>query len=1039
MALTSAIATALTGSSRSRRLIAIAAVLICELLAWCRPVFALDPALDASQYVHTAWKIRDGFIRGRILALAQTPDGYLWLGTELGLFRFDGVRTVPWRAPSNQRLPSMSIASLLVARDGSLWIATDRGLASWKDGRLTRYDALAGSAVNRLIEDREGSIWATVFGNKWTLCQVRGTDVTCHGEDGGAGEGALGLYEDRMGRLWVGTGTGLWRWTPGPPVFYPLPRQNNGIQGLAEDSDGSLLISHTGGIRRFVNGRAELEHPFPSSLSGIESLRLLRDRDGGLWAGTSTRGLVHAHNGITDLFSAPDGLSGEDISAILEDREGNIWIATEGGLDRFRASSVVSYTASQGLSSSRLNSVAPSSDGSVWVGTYDGLNRWSNGAVTIYRERTGQSAPGSRPLLSRRVREFTGTGMPHGVQSIFEDSQRRIWLSTASGVGYMENDRFVRVSGIDGFVTRGIVEDGQKTLWVANPAAGLFRLDRDKRDVQKTSWDVLKRKDVVSAMATDPSGDGLWFGFFRGGIARFADGEVRVSYAAGDGLADGRVSHLSVDSAGALWIAADGGLTRLKDGRLATMNSRNGLPCDAVGWVVEDMVHSLWLGMACGLVHIERPEIDKWTAGSEPDTGTNAETRRVRATVFDYADGVRMFVGASYYSSPAAATADGKVWFMSQEGLSVIDPSRLTVNRLPPPIHIEQLVADGQAYDVNSMAGEQPRLPPLTRNLEIDYTALSLVAPEKMRFRYKLEGWDGDWQDVGTRRQAFYANLPPRPYRFRVIAANDSGVWNEMGASLDFSVTPTYYQTTWFPALAAGMVLALVWAAHRVRLYVVEKHEQEITALNERLMKAQEQERIRIAGELHDGVMQEMLAVTMMLGTAKRRIPDESDARATIDKIQEKMIRVGTDIRQLSHDLHPPALQDAGLPGAVRIYCDEFSESSGIPMACDADDAVRDLSRGAALALFRILQEALGNAAKYAQARHITVHLGRANGLVSLTVSDDGIGFDSSGLGTSGGLGLIMMRERASQLNGKFEFESAPDRGTTIKVVVPFR
>ena len=1014
------------------------AALICELLALCRPVFALDPALDARQYVHTAWKIRDGFIKGRILALAQTPDGYLWLGTELGLLRFDGVRTVLWQPPPNQRLPSTTISSLLAARDGTLWIGMDRGLASWKDWRLTRYDALAGSAVNTLIEGRDGAIWAAVFGNRWTLCEVRETRVSCNGEDGGAGEGALGLYEDRMGRLWVGTGTGLWQWTPGPPTFYPLSPQNNGIQGLSEDSDGSLLISHAGGIRRFVDGRAEMKYPFPSSLSGVESLRLLRDRDGGMWAGTSTRGLVHVHNGVTDLFSQADGLSGEDVAAIFEDREGNIWVATDGGLDRFRASSVVSYTLNQGLSSSRLNSVAASSDGGVWVGTYDGLNRWSTGSVTVYRQRPGQRAPGSAPILSRRVREFTGAGMPRGVQSVFEDSQRRLWLSTGSGVGYLENDRFVLMSSVPGGVTRAIVEDGEKNLWVANPAVGLFRLGRDRRDVQETPWAVLKHKDVVSAVAADSS-DGLWFGFFRGGIAHFVDGQVRVSYAVADGLADGRVSNLLVDSADALWIAADGGLTRLKEGRLATMNSRNGLPCDAVGWVVEDTAHSLWLGMACGLVHIERTEIDAWMAASETGKDGSAMTYRVRAAVFDHADGVRMFVGASYYTAPAAATSDGKVWFMSQDGLSVVDASRLTVNRLPPPVHVEQVIADGQTYDVTSAIRERLRLPPLIRNLQVDYTALSLVAPEKMQFRYKLEGWDRDWQDVGTRRQAFYANLPPRPYRFRVIAANDSGVWNEMGASLDFSVTPTYYQTTWFPALSAGVVIGLVWGAHRVRLYMVEKHEQEITALNERLMKAQEQERIRIAGELHDGVMQEMLAVTMMLGTAKRRIPDESDARATIDKIQEKMIRVGTDLRQLSHDLHPPALQEAGLPQAMRVYCEQFSESTGIPVACEADDNVRDLSRGAALALFRIVQEALGNAAKHGRAKQITVRLTRSADVVSLAVSDDGVGFDSSGLATSGGLGLIMMRERASQLNGKFDFESALGRGTTISVSIPFR
>ena len=257
----SAIATALTGTSRSGRRIAFGAVLICELLASCRPAFALDPALDARQYVHTAWKIRDGFIKGRILAIAQTPDGYLWLGTELGLLRFDGVRTVPWQPPPNKRLPSTTISSLLTARNGTLWIGMDRGLASWKDGRLTRYDALAGSTVNKLIEDREGSIWVAVFGNRWTLCEVREMRVTCHGEDGGAGEGALGLYEDRMGRLWVGTGTGLWQWKPGPPTFYPFSPQNNGIQGLSEDSDGSLLISHAGGIKRFVDGRAKWSIP----------------------------------------------------------------------------------------------------------------------------------------------------------------------------------------------------------------------------------------------------------------------------------------------------------------------------------------------------------------------------------------------------------------------------------------------------------------------------------------------------------------------------------------------------------------------------------------------------------------------------------------------------------------------------------------------------------------------------------------------------------------------------------------------------------
>jgi signal transduction histidine kinase len=447
----------------------------------------------------------------------------------------------------------------------------------------------------------------------------------------------------------------------------------------------------------------------------------------------------------------------------------------------------------------------------------------------------------------------------------------------------------------------------------------------------------------------------------------------------------------------------------------------------------------LWLGAACGLVHIARADLDEWIAAAATGRETDNAAHHVRTTVFDQADGVRLFVNASYYTAPVAKRADGTLWFMSQDGVSVVDSRRLAFNSLPPPVYVERVIADRKLHDVGGSPNSHINLPALTRDLQIDYTALSLVAPEKMQFRYKLEGRDRDWQDVGTRRQAFHNSLPPGSYRFRVTASNNSGVWNETGAVLDFSVAPAYYQTGWFAAVLAATLITLAWGAHRVRLRIVERHERQISALNERLMKAQEQERIRIAGELHDGVMQDMLAVTMMLGTAKRRIPESSDANATIDKAQQKLIQAGTDLRQLSHDLHPPLLQEAGLPRAVQSYCEQFSAASGIPVECDADERVGELSRGAALALFRILQEALGNAAKYAAAKHITVRLARSERSVSLSVSDDGVGFDASRLATGGGLGLVMMRERATQLNGHFSFESAPGRGTTIRVVVPFR
>jgi signal transduction histidine kinase len=356
-------------------------------------------------------------------------------------------------------------------------------------------------------------------------------------------------------------------------------------------------------------------------------------------------------------------------------------------------------------------------------------------------------------------------------------------------------------------------------------------------------------------------------------------------------------------------------------------------------------------------------------------------------------------------------------------------------------VHIERVVADRNVYDAVPLTSNGGmRLPPRVHDLEIDYTATTLRMPEKVRFRYKLEGVNRDWREVGNRRQAFYTDLAPGQYRFRVAAVNGGGLWSREDATVDFRVTAAYYQTIWFRVLAAGLIVGVVWAAHRVRLRLVETHEREISALNERLMKAQEQERIRIAGELHDGVMQQLVAVTMMVGGAKRRVVSNPiEATTTLDKVQEKLVQAGTDIRQLSHDLHPPILQEAGLPEAVRSYCAEFSAAQGIPVTCDAEEHVRELSRGAALALFRVVQETLGNAAKYAHATRIAVRLVRADGLVTLTVSDDGVGFDASRASTSGGLGLVMMRERATQLNGTFEFTSAPGRGTTMRIVIPFR
>jgi len=332
-----------------RYIVELGILLACLLPAWSPCAFALDPALDVSQYAHTAWKIRDGFTKGQITSIAQTPDGYLWLGTEFGLLRFDGGRNTPWQAPPDQHLPSDYIFSLLAARDGTLWIGTIKGLASWKEGKLTVHPELGGRVIFKILEDHEGTVWAsgrTTPGGK--LCAFRNDNVQCYGEDGALGRGAFSLYEDHKGNLWAGVEDGLWRWKPGPPKFYTLPEGPDGIQGLGEDDDGVLLVGRRGGIHRLIDGKTEA-YKLSGTVQQFRARRLLRDRDGGLWIGTQHNGLLHLHQGKTDMFSLSEGLAGEDVYALFEDREGSIWIATSTGLDRFRDFAVATFTPEPGF------------------------------------------------------------------------------------------------------------------------------------------------------------------------------------------------------------------------------------------------------------------------------------------------------------------------------------------------------------------------------------------------------------------------------------------------------------------------------------------------------------------------------------------------------------------------------------------------------------------------------------------------------------------------------------------------------------------
>jgi signal transduction histidine kinase len=983
------------------------AFLFAGLLAAGQRAFALNPALDVSQYAHTAWKIRDGFVKGSILSIAQTPDGYLWVGTAFGLSRFDGVRNVPWEPPPNQHLPSTVISRLVAARDGTLWIGTFNGLASWKNGKLIQYAELGGLQIRALVEDREGSIWAGTNGPPdGKLCEIRNGSVRCYPEMGGVGHGVFGLHEDGKGNLWAGLDMGVWRWRPGPPEFYPVPGLPNGrMQGMADGEDGALLIATTGAVMRPAGEKAQVVYPFPAARQGFRVLRMLRDRDGGLWVGPAGRGIVHIHQGRTDVFSQLDGLSGDDIYDLFEDREGSIWVGTINGLDRFRELPVVTYSRNQGLSEIPWAGLVATREGSVWFATLNGLNRLDHAQVTAYSPHRTKAG----------VREIAGSGLPEeGVGSLFQDSWGRIWVSTLTGF----------VGALTG--------DSSGNLWIANRDLGLFRWP-PHNELQPIPWAALRHKDPAVALAPDPLQGGLWLGFSRGGVAWFRDGQVQSSYSGANGLGEGRVNDLRFDDGGALWIATESGLSRLKNGRIATLTGKNGFPCDAVQWTVEDKAHSVWLMMPCGLMRVARSELDAWAIAADKTS------RTVRVTVFDNSDGLRALAVVGDYTPRAAESPDGKLWFIAPDGISVVDPLHLTFNKIPPPVHVEQITADRKIYPVTSGGKGQLRLPPQVRDLSIDYTALSLVAPEKMRFRYKLEGRDSDWRDdVENRRQAVYNDLPPRSYRFRVIACNNSGVWNEAGASFDFSIDPKYYQTAWFLALCVAAFLASIGGLYRLRLRYLAQQ------FNLR-MEERVNERTRIARDLHDTLLQSFQGVLLKFSAVTYQLPDRpEEARETLEKVVEQARQAIAECRDSVHGLRSSTVVTSDLARAIGSFGEELAADqtgrNSAEFRVHVEGPSMDLVPLVRDEIHRLACEAVRNAFGHAQAGRIEVEIRFERRQLRLRIRDDGKGIDAQvleGGGRTGHHGLPGMRERAELVGGSLKVWSALGSGTDIELTIP--
>ncbi|MBV9669450.1 MAG: hypothetical protein JOZ43_00715, partial [Acidobacteriales bacterium] len=887
------------------------------LLTCCSCAFASDPSLDLSQYAHTAWSIQDGSVPGAVRSIAQTPDGYLWLGTEFGVTRFDGVRFATWNPPRGERLPSANIRSLVAARDGTLWIGTLEGLASWKAGVLTTYPEFAGQNVLTLLEDDEGTIWAGSFQvPHGKLCAFHSGKAQCYGDDGRFGEWVYSLYEDRQHRIWAGAETGLWRWKPGPPTRYPMPHAIETSQAMVESDDGAGLLAITVGISEFSAGTVR-DYQMAAPRERFTPVNMFRDRDGGLWIGTLQRGLLHFYKGNTSAFAQRDGLSNDRVLCFFQDREGNIWVGTSEGLDRFRQTSVFSISQKQGLSAPSVVAVLAARDNSIWLSSLDGLNRWKDGQITTYwpgnrvAPRTEQPNPDDRAGKASSIAE---PGLPDTtVGSLHEDHLGRIWVSSPKGIARFENGRFSVVKEVPGGWVNAISGDGGTGVWISYESLGLVHW-ADSKITERVPWSKFGSSVVAASVIPDPINGGLWIGFFQGGLVHFKDGQIQASYGKDQGLGAGRVRELQLDADGTLWAATEGGVSRLKDGHVQTLSTSNGLPCDTIHWMME-AGGAYWLYSACGLLRIPHSEIEKWI--SNP-------AAQIQLTTFDRADGVRSRSLLTGYTPLVSKSSDGRLWFTNLDSLSVIDPHHLTLNETPPPVRIEQHIADGTSYGPRrGILWGDVRLPARVRDLTIDFFFQNFAAPEKVRFKYKLEGQDPDWKEVVNKREVQYSNLPPRKYRFRVIACNNSGVWNQEGATLDFVVPPAWYQTTWFLSLCAAALLGIAWLIHQLRL------QQQARQFSQTL-EAQVGERMRIARELHDTLLQSFHGLLLRFQSASQLLPARPlDAKQRLDGTIDEAAAAITEARDALQGLRSSTTVSNELANALKTRGEELAAREG--------------------------------------------------------------------------------------------------------------
>ena len=971
---------------RRLRHFAVAAALL--LIAVARTP-ALDPNRSLSEFGHQAWTTENGLPQNTVQAIVQTQDGYLWIGTQEGLVRFDGLNFTIFDKENTPAFKSNDIRFLQQDRQGRLWISTSYGLVCRHNGQFTGYttnEGLPDTSIGSVVEDVNGNVWIGTDGGlvrfengkfkTFTVEQGLSRNVIqtlCARADGsvlvGTSAGVQSISGDRFSTFGI------------PPSVLPA-----NINAIAETRNGQLWL---GTVDRLVavntQGFTIASIPLSARVSA-----LLVDRGDVLWVAT-TAGIIRLHDTTIERFTSGNGLSSNLVLSIFEDREGSVWIGTEaGGLNLLKSKKFNTFTTREGLSNDLVKAVYQDPQGGVWIGSNGGgLTLFKNGKFTTWTTKDG---------LSSDV-----------VLSLAGDATGTLWVGTPDGLNRFSDGKFQTFTFADGLsndLVRSVFVDRSGVLWVGT-RDGLNSFRNDEFTTY-TTQDGLAN-NFIGAIYGDSKGN-LWVGTL-GGLSKIKDGKFQT-FTTKDGLSSNTVISLYEDAAGDLWIGTNGGgLNRLRGERFVSFTT---LGADVIYRILEDKQQNLWCSSNKGIFRINKVELERAANGSNTS---------IAPVFYGPADGTltRECSGGGH---PAGwKTSDGRMWFATIKGLAVIDPENIPLNTSPPPLAVEQLFIDNQSISL----GEKLSLSPGTSRFDFYYTALSFIAPENVRFKYKLEGFDDNWIDAGARRVASYTNLRPGNYRFRVIAANNDGVWNETGAAVEFYLQPRFYQTYWFYLLCLLLLGLIAWQLYRLRVRQM--------ALQFRAVLS---ERNRIAREIHDNLAQDILGISVQLELVARLMPAAAEtAKGHLDRARMLVRNSMTEARRYVWDLRSEELQKKDLPAALGDTTRRLTADTGVEAVVDVTGPLQPLPVSVETNLLRIGQEAVNNAVRHAQASRIHVGLNFDTRSVQLSVSDNGRGFDPNEQAADGHFGLIGMRERADEIGGVLTIQSADQRGTKITIDVP--